>query len=307
MRVEPCPLEDRPEALAVLYRRVPDSLRPRLIQDALNDAVRGEIDLSGLWVARKREKIVGALLTQILGGRAAAVWAPEVALPLWSRGGAAAHLLRTVLASLGQRGIIVAQALVNDSSGNQAAGDLTRGGMPKVTELVSLERSTDLPLIPLPGVPEVQWLRYDETNHDNFCRVLAQTYKGSLDMPELEGIRSLDDVVAGHKEGGRFRPELWHLGTAQGEDSPSIILLLSEVPERQIWEVAYLGLTPQARGRGLGRASLAFAIKEARKYVGKIELAVDVRNIPAAKLYESAGFTPFDRRTVHLARLIAKP
>ena len=303
MRVELCPLEDRAAALQILYRRVPRSLRPRLIHDALEDASRGEVDLSGLWIARRRGKIVGTLLTQILAGRAAAVWPPEVALPLWSRGGAAAHLLRTALASLAESGVILAQALLDESSGHQAAGDLTRGGMPHVTELVSLERSTHLPLDYPKGVPAITWICYDQTTEAEFRRVLPFTYEGSLDMPELEGIRSLDDIVSGHKAGGRFRPERWQLGRVAGEDHYSLVLLMSEITERMVWEVAYLGLTPSARGRGIARAALSHAITEAREYVPRLELAVDIRNTPAVRLYAATGFKPFDRRAVHLTRL----
>lgn len=293
-------------ALGILYRRVPKSLRPRLIHDALDEAQRGEIDLSGLWVARRRGKVVGALLTQILAGRAAAVWPPEVALPPWSRGGTAAHLLRAALSSLADSGVILAQALLDESSGHQAVGDLIRGGMPQVTELVSLERSTHLPLPHPQGVPTITWICFDASTEPEFRRVLLETYEGSLDMPELEGIRSLDDIISGHKAGGRFRPERWQLGRVEGEDNCSLVLLMSEIPERNVWEVAYLGLTPSARGRGLAQAALSHAIEEACQYVPRLELAVDVRNRPAARLYTAVGFQPFDRRAVHLVRLSPK-
>ena len=86
-------------ALEILYRRVPGGLRPRLIADALGEAERGLIDLSGLWIARRRGRIVGALLTQPLAGRAAAVWAPEVD-PSWRRSAIAVALVRAALADL---------------------------------------------------------------------------------------------------------------------------------------------------------------------------------------------------------------
>ncbi len=44
------------------------ALRPRLIADALVEADRGLIDLSGLWVARRRGRVVGALLDAAAGG-----------------------------------------------------------------------------------------------------------------------------------------------------------------------------------------------------------------------------------------------
>ena len=53
-RVMPCPLEAREAALAVLYRRMPAALRDRLIAGVLDEADRGEVDLSGLWVAARR-------------------------------------------------------------------------------------------------------------------------------------------------------------------------------------------------------------------------------------------------------------
>ena len=120
-------------------------------------------------------------------------------------------------------------------------------------------------------------------------------------MPELEGSRSLDDIMSGHRAGGRFVPERWRLGRLRGEPEAAAVLLLSEIPDRDAWEVAYLGLTPAARGRGLGLAALAHALDLARAHVPRLELAVDVRNTPANHLYQAAGFVAFDRRAVHLA------
>ncbi len=53
-RIMPCPAEMRPAALEVLYRRMPVSLRGHLIAEVLEDARKGELDLSGLWVAQIR-------------------------------------------------------------------------------------------------------------------------------------------------------------------------------------------------------------------------------------------------------------
>ncbi|AGA31596.1 GNAT family N-acetyltransferase [Singulisphaera acidiphila] len=301
--VQPCPLGDREAALEVLYRRVPASLRPRLIANALAESARGVIDLSGLWVAWRHGRIVGAMLTQPLAGRAAAVWAPEVD-PTWRRSAYAIALVRSALEDLRSRGFRIVQALLDESAPRQGAADLEGGGMPHVTDLVYLERATTPPLEVSASLPAIEWLGYGPAVETEFRAVLQATYIDSLDMPELEGIRSLDDILASHRAAGRFVADRWRVGRFVGEPEAGAILLLSELPDRDAWEVAYLGLTPAARGRGLGRAMLAQALAmAAAEYVPRLELAVDVRNRPATQLYLASQFLPFDRRAVHLASL----
>jgi ribosomal protein S18 acetylase RimI-like enzyme len=296
----PCLPEGRRDALAVLYRRVPATLRPRLIADALIEAERGLIDLSGLWVARRRGRVVGALLTQPLAGRAAAFWAPEVA-SAWRRGATAVALVRAALDDLRSRKFLLAQALLDESTPKQAAADLAAGGMPHVTDLIYLETDTARPVSVPCDAPLIDWLPFSPESEATFRTILQGTYIGSLDMPELEGLRSLDDILASHRAGGRFVADRWRVGQVRDEPGAGAVLLLSEVPDRDAWEVAYLGLTPQARGRGLGRVVLAYAASLARPFASRLELAVDVRNHPANRLYRAAGLRPFDRRSVHLA------
>lgn len=298
--VVPCPPDERAAALAVLYRRVPESLRPRLIVDDLGEADRGLIDLSGLWVARRRGRVIGALLTQPLAGRAAAIWAPEVDT-VFSRDATAVALVRAALDSLKARGFLLAQALLDESAPRRGAADLTAGGMPHVTDLVYLEGDTRREIPVRPGLPPIDWRSFGPDTEADFRAVLQATYTDSLDMPELEGLRSLDDVLASHRAGGRFVAERWRVGHVRGEPEAAAVLLLSGVLDRDAWEVAYLGLTPAARGRGLGRAVLAYAVEAARPHAARIELAVDLRNRPAHNLYCNCGLRPFDRRAVHLA------
>jgi mycothiol synthase len=306
--IAPCPPECRAEALDVLYRRVSSAIRQGLIANALAEAEAGRIDLSGLWVSRRRGRITGALLTQPLAGRAAAVWAPEVEAS-WGRAALATSLIRNALNDLRSRGFRIAQAMVDSSAPPSATVDLTRGGLPPITSLTYMHRDTGRPLGLASGrfKPAFDWQGYTPETEANFRRVLQETYIGSLDMPELDGIRSLDDVIASHRAAGRFDPSRWRVGTLPGEPEVGGVLLLSEVLDRPSWEVAYLGLTPRARGRGFGKAALAYALELARTHVTRLELAVDDRNHPARHLYDVAGFLPFDRRTVHLAILNRNP
>ncbi len=330
IQVVPCPPEARGAALEVLYRRVPIALRDRLIAEVLDEAQRGEIDLSGLWVVRARTgRISGALLTQPLAGKAAAVWAPEVK-STWRRAALAAALVREALADLEARGFRLAQAVLDESAGPHAGRDLKKGGMPLVTELLYLERETSTPLPPAalepvqePGHPvptalswsgpgpdldpcscwDFEWYPFEKALESEFRSVLQATYAGSLDMPELEGARALDDILESYRAAGRFVAERWRLGRVLGKPEAAAVLLMAEVSGRNVWEVIYLGLTPAARGRGLGRAVIQHALELARDRVPWLELAVDLRNTPALRLYEAAGFVARDRRAVHLAIL----
>jgi mycothiol synthase len=295
----PCPESDRSLALSVLYRRMPEILRPRLVADALDEAKHGGIDLSGLWIASKKSKIVGTLLTHALAGRAVAVWPPEI-VPIWRRRTVAVTLLRSALHDVQQKGFLVAQALVDRTSPRSAKGDLSRGGLPCVTQLIYMARPTALPLDLPPSVPCFHWRGFGPETEAEFREVLDRTYEGSLDMPELEGVRSLDDVIAAHRAGGRFDPSRWMIGTLPDEPESAAVLLLTDQPDRGLWEIAYLGLTPNARGRGLGRVALSHALEMARPHSPRLVLAVDARNKPAYRLYRKAGFLPFDRRAVHL-------
>jgi ribosomal protein S18 acetylase RimI-like enzyme len=297
-----CAPEDRRHALGVLYRRVPRSMRGELIDEVLFEAASGLVDLSGLWVARRRRQIVGALLTQALAGRLAAVWAPEVSRG-WRRGHTAVSLLHTALDDLARRGFRLAQALVDESAPPCCTSDLTAGGMPHVTDLIYLDAATELPVALPPGLPALEWSPFGPTTEADFRATLEATYTDSLDMPELEGLRSLDDTLAGHRAAGRFNPDRWLVGHVRHQPDCAAILLLSETPDRDAWEVAYLGLTPSARGRGLGRAAMALALEMARPHVPRIQLAVDARNLPAYYLYRHVGMSPFDQRSVHLAIL----
>jgi mycothiol synthase len=319
-RVIPCPAVMRPAALEVLYRRMPSALRGHLIAEVLEDARKGDLDLSGLWVAQARSgRIVGAMMTQALAGKAAAVWPPEVK-PSWRRAALAGDLVQAALADLTARGYRLAQAALDESAGPQAARDLTRGGMPRVTELLYLERDTATPLPPRGAAPQAEgenhgqdarataapdfdWQPFDASIAEEFRAVLQATYTGSLDMPELEGTRGLEDILAGHQAAGLFVPERWRLGRVPGEPGAAAVLLLTRAPGRDAWEVIYLGLTPPARGRGLGRAVIRHALELARGQAPVLELAVDLRNTPAVRLYRDTGFTPRDRRAVHLAVL----
>ena len=268
LQILKCPAAMTAEALDLLYRKVPSTLRDRLIAQMLGEAERGELDLSGLWVAKKRSgQIAGAILTQSLAGKAAAVWPPEVR-STWHRSDLAAAMVQEVLADFRASGFKLVQAVLDESTDAQAGRDLENGGLQRVTELLHLERDTATPLEfarppaigdnaiaqedviqtdPAPAIAspaDFLWRPFDASVDAEFRSVLQATYSGSLDMPELEGARSLDDLLEGYRAARSFTADRWRLGHVLGDPEAAAVLLLTESPGRKVWEVTYLGLTP---------------------------------------------------------------
>jgi len=78
-------------------------------------------------------------------------------------------------------------------------------------------------------------------------------------------------------------------------------LLVAATAEPPTWEVAYVGVVPEARRQGFGRELMLGVLLEARAAeVPELFLTVDGRNHPAWALYRSLGFSVFDKREVFL-------
>ncbi len=289
-----------------------------MVNRLLAEVEQGTIDLTELWVARQADVMVGALLAQVYAGRTAALWPPEVSLDrmpgarIWrgSRNQVAADLIRQAVAGLRDAGVRVVQTLIERPGKAQQVEDLKLGGMPYVTDLIYLSRLTAGSVATRPtglSVPRLVWAHYSPTTAAQFQTVLEATYEQSLDMPELMGARSLDDIQASHRATGHYQDELWQIGYLPQEPAAAAVLLMLDRPDRDAMEVAYLGLTPAARGRGLGRATVIHALEVARPLRARLELAVDSRNTPAKRLYTQTGFRPTEVRGVHLVAFRDEP
>jgi len=170
--------------------------------------------------------------------------------------------------------------------------------VPHVTDLMLLSR-------PLPGKPvrsensHLEFETHSERTHPAFVRIVESTYEETLDCPALARIRSGELMLEAHRSTGRFRPEMCRIYRKSGADIG--ILLLAEHPDRNVWEVAYLGVVPAARGKGFGRMILGDGIQDVQSSGHpRMEIAVDVANEPALRIYRNFGFTDERRYAVHL-------
>jgi mycothiol synthase len=271
------------------------------VVDFLRHAMRRRMDLSHLWVAEQRRRLVWAVLPVVSPGRTMLLFAPG--LPInQTREAAARELLQQVCLEQSGLGVDLAQVLLAPEDGAsqarfEASEFITLG------ELMYLQgRVRRRPVEPV--VPGARWLRYERQTHPVFVRAILSSYEQSLDCPALTGRRSIDDVIAGHKAAGQFHPEHWFVLVL--DDEPAGVVLLNCTPGTEAVELVYLGLSPRFRGRGLGdvlmqRAQHTAAAAGCRQ----IALAVDAQNRPALKLYYRHGLGWVCNRVAMLRDLLA--
>lgn len=124
---------------------------------------------------------------------------------------------------------------------------------------------------------------------------LDRTYEGTLDCPELFGLRETADILASHRACGRHDPDLWWVAMRDGRAVGCA--LFNPYPDQGSLELVYLGLAPDVRGQGLGERLMTFALHHlARMSMQRVACAVDERNAPARRLYDRLGFARFDAR-----------
>lgn len=242
---------------------------------------------AGVFVARDGGAVCGAVLAEAMPGALGVVHPPRAATP-----DAEDALVRAACDDLRAGRVKVCQAFA-------AAAALLRNGFRPVTQLVFLRRGV-YPDRDRLGADE--WLdgtRYHPDLREQFAGALLATHAGTLDCPELDRGRTPEEVVAGFALPAGFWP--WHFrGYAGGRVAG---LTLAE-PRGGVLELTYLGVVPDARGRGFGGRLLRRVLHQAAGGgFGAVELSVDERNEPALRLYRRHGFGETDRREVLLAQL----
>jgi mycothiol synthase len=290
-------------ALQLLFQRYPPEGREGRVRRALALVESSEIPREGVLVARARGALLGAMVCVPLPGAGGLVWPPQAV------GDAPAEiedrLVRAAVAWMRGRGAKLAEALLLAAEKDLAA-PLLRNGFCHITRLQYLRRALEgqdgagEEGCAAAAEPGLTFATYADATRDAFHATLLRSYEETCDCPELNGAREVEEIIAGHKAQGVFDPGRWWLTLADGR--PVGVLILTEIAEWASWDVAYVGVVPEARGRGVGRALMTRALRAAAAaQAGQVTLAVDERNLPARRLYARLGFEPFDERDVYLA------
>lgn len=283
-------------ALEVLYSALPAADRAAQVTEALRASADGELDFRHLLLAEFKDSPVGVLLL-ILDSGVGRLWPPVISNSLPAS--LSLDVIEDALLAATVRQLDVAHAWIGQAlleavpSCDHAA--FLRGGFIHLTDLCFLElRLSDVsPQVSQRGPKNLQRLSYvcfrQAANRLRFANLIDRTYRGSLDCPELNGIRSGLQSLPQPEAAGPFSPDMWRLYRQDNEDVG--VLLMVDRSDQRAWEIIYLGVADSARRKGVARTMLADAIEAARAAgVERLQLMVDSRNIPAIRLYESAGF-----------------
>jgi ribosomal protein S18 acetylase RimI-like enzyme len=252
----------------------------------------------GLLVCHEGDELVGAMLSLPAAGRVTMAWQPKAAAGMGPS--AEREVWRSLLdrctESARQRGSRFIQFLADELS-PLLDETLRDAGYLHLTQLVYARRSID-PLESMPiSPPDVEFVPYADSLQRDLFSIMEQSYRQSLDCPELTGVRTMEDVFASHQGHGTFDPRRWFLVRRQNKWIGC--LLLSAGDGDKVIEISYVALLTEARGQGLGRVLTRQAIRRAQdEGFEAVVLAVDGRNTPALAMYEDEGFTPWDIREV---------
>jgi len=255
----------------------------------------GEGLAEGVLEARRHGRLIAAIAWQLQEGKAALTWPPRAI------GGEPAAALEKLLEAMLQRlardGVRVVHVLFEEVRQDDDRLLRSFGFQPLAELLYLVSEEIDFPRIQPVGPLEFEL--YGPGNHARLAAVVEATYEGTLDCPALDGVREVEDVLAGYRSSGVFRPDSWTIARHQGRDVGC--LLVVDHPEFDNGELVYMGLVPSARGHGWG-VQLAQHAQWTARCLGRRRLvvAVDAKNVPALRIYTAVGFRQFDQRTVYL-------
>ncbi len=251
------------------------------------------LDLEGTFRAISDSgALLGTHRVRLLPGGLAIATVPELEAPDVS---IAEALAATTCSWLRAQGATVCQLFASQGE-RDAIAVLEDQGFRRITKVVHFEREVDADA---PPPSRGLALHACESLSPTELVALMATYDGTLDCPELNGVRTPDEVLASFAT----VPPLWgHWYVLSREARILGLLRIEGGLEPKALDIAYLGLVLEARGQRLADELLKLANRLAiATGNATIHLTVDVRNEPALRLYRRHGFRECGQQDVYLA------
>lgn len=266
----------------------PDSSQ---IHAFLESAKARGVDVRQTRIIKRGSKTTYAVLPSLMPGRTLLLVCGTPADALAARD--AAELVRHCVREYDQADVSMLQALVDPE--DVALMNIFRGcGFDDVAQLAYLECPAQHGGCRFPCGIRLE--TYSELNHADFAAAIEASYEQTLDCPALNGVRSTEDIIAGHKAAGEFNPYDWFL--VRDGNRPAGVMILAKIPATDAMDLVYIGLALQVRKRGWASQLMKMAVAHAAdRDCGRLTTAVDTRNTPAMKLYLRLGMQRIGVRT----------
>jgi len=274
-------------------------------REMIQDAARRSLIVAPVIAAFEGDRIVASAFALESPGRAALVFTSRPSRLAFGSEAWIETISTLRRTALSRRNLLLEMLLAPGD--RQRAELLPAAGFRKITRLSYLRRPTIAEPVKKTIEADLNWTSYSPKSHPLFVKALRSSYTQSLDCPELAQLRSIDEVIEGHRAAGEFDAALWQ--TIHRAEEPLGIILLSRIPGQPAVEIVYMGVAPGSRGRGVSDALLARAVELASttacattpRTPQELVLAVDERNAPALRLYARWGFGPIGERDAWIA------
>lgn len=294
---------EREVILRRLVERAASQATHDQIADALTDHSGGELAVGDLLVANLDGQPCGAAV-YVLRNDGARYLFPLIVADEADRNAVCDAILTECCRRIDQDGATHGQFLLplDDRFDREL---VTRHGFDQLTDILFLQLSLAESL-PQKTAVDLSLIKYDRTqNHDRVRNVVEQTYESSLDCPELHSPQAAEAALVNHRAMNSDDMLGWSLIEHDGCDAA--VMLLVDHCDLHAWEIAYVGVIPDMRRRGIGREIVARAIRAARCAARElIFVAVDSRNRYALTTYRNLGFIEAGRRALHVRRARAR-
>lgn len=249
-------------------------------------------------VGARREggDLVGAVWIQRQSEDLASIWPPV--LVAGEPDETAVRMIEHALTLPIIQGIRLVQSLSGSAQRHQSSR-LCLAGFQRISTLRYM-LSLVSPVMAQPsGGDELEFIPFEERDLPRWISLVEKTYQGSLDFPAIDKLRKTAHVLESYRNIGEYSPENWLLARQRGTDLGC--LLLADHAAQGQFELVYMGLIPEARGKGLGLRLIQTA-KRLAASAGRerIVLGVDGTNHPALALYERSGFLAMMEQDVYL-------
>lgn len=293
--IRECPESLRLAALRLVLRELPDASQAAVLESMVGAKAESLAPFSGLIVALDGERLASAVWAQPQPGNSASLWMPQGVGRLHDS--IATQLIDRAAGVSDAAGVEVVQTLLEpaDKTGSRL---LERCGFQRIALLTYLEWRSR-PIERQEPLPDGVTLQPAPTSLGRLEPLVSATYAGSLDCPAINGMRSMRHVLDGYRAAGLHDANLWLSIERHGVNAG--VLLLADHHDADQLELVYMGIRPEARGRGLGLCLVRHAQDETRRRGReRLVLAADQANDKALAVYAAAGFSEWAQRVAML-------